>query len=177
MNCSASAKLTLISVAPDKLIMDLARLKGISFGATSGIITTLGMMSGLYFGTGSKLAVAGGIISIAIADSMSDALGVHVSEESQGKNKGEVWSSTLWTFIAKLVIASTFLVPVLFFPLSEAMLICTLWGLALLSLLSIYIAKENNENQALAVAEHTGIAIVVLIATYFAGSFIAANFA
>ena len=55
---------------------------GFSFGLTSGIITTLGLMVGLNYGTSSKLAVIGGILTIAIADASSDALGIHISEES-----------------------------------------------------------------------------------------------
>ena len=56
--------------------------KGYSFGLTSGIITTLGLIVGLNSSTGSKLVVIGGIITIAIADAMSDALGMHISQES-----------------------------------------------------------------------------------------------
>ncbi|MBH0196170.1 MAG: hypothetical protein HP494_11385, partial [Nitrospira sp.] len=55
---------------------------GLSFGLTSGVITTLGLMVGLHSGTHSRAIVIGGILTIAIADAMSDALGIHVSEES-----------------------------------------------------------------------------------------------
>jgi len=58
---------------------------GFSFGLTSGIITTLGLMMGLHSGTHSKTVVIGGILTIAIADAFSDALGIHISEESEGK--------------------------------------------------------------------------------------------
>ena len=47
---------------------------GMSFGLTSGIITTLGLIVGLHSGTHSKLAVIGGILTIAMADAFSDAL-------------------------------------------------------------------------------------------------------
>ena len=56
---------------------------GISFGLTSGIITTLGLMVGLHSGTHSRVIVIGGILTIAIADAFSDALGIHISEESK----------------------------------------------------------------------------------------------
>ena len=52
---------------------------GFSFGITSGIITTLGLMVGLNSSTNSKVAVIGGILIIAIADAFSDALGIHIS--------------------------------------------------------------------------------------------------
>ena len=73
---------------------------GISFGLTSGLITTLGLMTGLYSGTNSKLVVIGGILTIAFADSLSDSLGIHISEESENKHTHkEIWESTFFTFI------------------------------------------------------------------------------
>ncbi|UCE51174.1 MAG: hypothetical protein JSV31_18140 [Desulfobacterales bacterium] len=41
---------------------------GISFGLTSAVITTLGLMVGLHSGTHSKIVVLAGILTIAIAD-------------------------------------------------------------------------------------------------------------
>ena len=88
---------------------------GLCFGLTSGIITTLGLMIGLYSGTYSKIIVISGILTIAIADSLSDAFGIHVSEESENKHtKKEIWESTLSTFFCKFIIASSFIIPVLF---------------------------------------------------------------
>ena len=55
---------------------------GLFFGATSGVITTLGLITGLNSGTHSLTAVLGGILVIAVADAMSDALGIHLAEES-----------------------------------------------------------------------------------------------
>jgi len=54
-----------------------------SFGLTSGVITTLRLMMGLYSGTHSRLTVIAGILTIALADSLFDAAGIHLSEESE----------------------------------------------------------------------------------------------
>ena len=108
---------------------------GLSFGLTSGVITTLGLMVGLHSGTHSRSVVIGGILTIAIADAMSDALGMHIAEES--KNNGvvsEIWESTIATFVAKFLIALTFVAPVLLLPLEAAMTVSVGWGLTLLSL-------------------------------------------
>jgi VIT1/CCC1 family predicted Fe2+/Mn2+ transporter len=68
-----------------------------SFGMTSGIITTLGLIVGLHSGTHSQIVIIGGILTIAIADSFSDALGIHISEESQGQHtEKEVWESNIY---------------------------------------------------------------------------------
>jgi vacuolar iron transporter family protein len=56
---------------------------GLHFGLTSWVITTLGMMVGLHSGTHSPRAVVGGILTIAVADAFSDAVGIHISEGSE----------------------------------------------------------------------------------------------
>jgi VIT1/CCC1 family predicted Fe2+/Mn2+ transporter len=150
---------------------------GFSFGLTSGIITTLGLMVGLHSGTHSKLAVVGGILTIAIADAFSDALGIHVSEESENKHSTkEIWESTVFTFAAKFIFALTFLVPVLFFPLGTAVIVSVVWGLSLLTVFSLYMAKEQGEKPWKVVGEHLLIAVVVIVITHNVGHWIGSSF-
>jgi len=54
---------------------------GISFGTTSGIITTLGLIVGLNAGTHSILAILGGILAIAISEGLSESTGMHISKK------------------------------------------------------------------------------------------------
>jgi len=113
---------------------------GLCFGLTSGIITTLGLMVGLHSGTHSKIVVLGGILTIAVADAFSDALGIHVSEESEQKHTNkEIWESTIATFLSKFLFALTFIIPIVFFELSTAIVISVIWGLFALSILSLTI--------------------------------------
>ena len=106
---------------------------GLGFGLTSAVITTLGLMIGLNATTGSKLAVIGGILTIAIADAFSDALGVHVSKETEPNAIArEVWGATGFTFLFKFLFALTFLIPVILFSLPIAITISSIWGLSIL---------------------------------------------
>ena len=151
---------------------------GFSFGLTSGIITTLGLMVGLNSGTHSKLAVMGGILTIAIADAFSDALGIHISEESENKHSNkEIWVATAATFFSKFVFALTFVVPVLFFELSTAIFVSIAWGLTALCIFSYKMAKNQNEKPWKAITEHLVIAVAVIIATHYVGQFISSKFA
>lgn len=150
---------------------------GFSFGLTSGIITTLGLMVGLHSGTHSKLVVLGGILTIAIADALSDALGIHISEESENKHSiKEIWEATGSTFFSKLIFALTFIVPVLLFELSTAIMISIIWGLSMLSIFSFSIAKEQGARPWRVVAEHLIVALVVIIITHYVGHWIASAF-
>lgn len=150
---------------------------GISFGLTSGIITTLGLMVGLQAGTNSKMIVIGGILTIAIADAFSDALGIHISEESSTNFsvKG-VWESTLATFLTKFVTAMIFLIPVLLFKLSTAVGVCIGMGLVLLGIFSYMIAKMQKTKPLEVVGEHIFIAVLVIIITHIVGDWIAKVF-
>ena len=88
---------------------------GISFGLVSGVLTTLGLLIGLAVSTQSKAAVIGGILTIAIADALSDSFGVHLSQESSGENtQKQVWEATFATFLSKFLFALTFLIPISF---------------------------------------------------------------
>ncbi|MBN1544171.1 hypothetical protein JW898_01780 [Candidatus Woesearchaeota archaeon] len=150
---------------------------GFSFGITSGVITTLGLMVGLHSGTHSKLVVLGGIITIAVADAFSDALGIHMSEESGGGHTSkEIWTSTLATFFTKFLFALTFTVPVLLLELSAAIAVSIVWGLLVLGWLSYHIAKGERKNAWQVIAEHIGIAVIVIVVTHFVGDLVAAVF-
>jgi VIT1/CCC1 family predicted Fe2+/Mn2+ transporter len=151
---------------------------GFSFGLTSGIITTLGLIVGLNSGTHSRLAVIGGILTIAIADAFSDALGIHVSEESENKHTPvEIWESTFATFFTKFFFALTFIVPVLLLELSVAIAASVVWGLSILALFSYMIAKEQRTTPWKVIAEHLLIAVVVIITTHYVGAWISSFFA
>ena len=150
---------------------------GFSFGLTSGIITTLGLMVGLHSGTHSKLVVISGILTIAIADAFSDAMGIHISEESEDKHTSkEIWLSTISTFLTKLCFALTFAVPVLLFELLTAVVISIVWGLLMLSVFSFFIAKEQKKNPRQVVAEHLIIALVVITIAHYIGDWVALTF-
>ena len=119
--------------------------KGFGFGLTSGIMTTLGLMIGLNSSTHSRIVVIGGIIVIAIADALSDSLGIHISEEAEMQHSAkEVWESTISTFLSKFIFALTFIIPVLLFSLNTAIIVSIIWGLSLITIFSIYLAKKEN---------------------------------
>ena len=150
---------------------------GLSFGLTSGIITTLGLMVGLGASTHSKLAVLGGILTIAIADSFSDALGIHLSEESENVHSTlEVWQATISTFVFKLIFASVFIIPVLVFDISLAIKVSVVVGLAILGFFSYKIAREEKENCFKVISEHVIVGVIVIFLANYVGKAISELF-
>lgn len=151
---------------------------GVFFGATSGVITTVGLIAGLYAGTESVVAVLGGILVIAIADAMSDALGIHVAQEADPDSTSEhIWAATFSTFFTKFIVALTFAVPVLWLPLETAVMVSIGWGLLIIGLLSWFLARSQQNAVLPVVLEHLGIAIAVVIISYYIGVWVHKAFA
>lgn len=151
---------------------------GLFFGATSGVITTLGLIAGLHAGTRSLTAVLGGILVIAVADSMSDALGIHLAEEADpDTDHNHVWAATITTFLTKLVFALSFAIPLLLLPLTAAVIASIVWGMTVITVLSYLLARAQNESRWAIILEHLGIAILVVILSHLIGGWVAATFA
>lgn len=143
---------------------------GLFFGATSGVITTIGLIAGLNAGTQSITAVLGGIFVIAVADAMSDALGIHLAEEADpSTSHGHVWSATITTFLTKFVFSLSFAVPLLLLPLEPAVLASVLWGMVVITVLSYFLAKSQNARPISIIGEHLLIAIVVVVLSHLIG--------
>lgn len=147
--------------------------KGVSFGLTSGAITTLGLMVGLHSETKSAAVVFGGILTIAVADAFSDALGIHISEEGANQSARKVWRSTIATFLTKFIFAMSFLIPILLLPLSAAVIVSVTWGMFVLAALSYLIARNRRERPWKVIGEHLGVAVLVIIIAHFLGDWIA----
>ena len=146
---------------------------GLSFGLTSAVITTLGLMVGLHSGTHSRIVVLGGILTIAIADAFSDALGIHVSEESKKVHTPKmIGGTTVDAIFSKLLFALTFAVPVLFLSLRVAIVVSLVWGLTILTVLSYAIARSQGKRPWKVVGEHLMIAVVVISITHYVGDLI-----
>jgi len=150
---------------------------GLFFGATSGVITTIGLITGLNAGTHSVTAVLGGIFVIAVADAMSDALGIHLAEESNpNATTQHIWSATISTFLNKFIFAISFAVPLLLLPLNQAVIASLLWGMLVIIVLSYFLARAQKVSPVLIVAEHLGIAMLVVVLSHLIGEWVSRTF-
>ncbi len=150
---------------------------GFSFGLTSGIITTLGLMVGLHSTTNSQFVIIGGVLTIAIADAFAESMGIHISQESEHHIPiKEIWESTVCTFISKFLFSSLFIIPILLLELHAAILISIMIGLYLIIIVSIAIARERNEKPWKVVSEHLVISIFVIVLTHYVGQLISIIF-
>lgn len=71
-----------------KLIIPSSRF---SFGSSSAIITNIALTIGLDTTVNAKSAIIGSLLVVALADNISDTLGMHMFQESEGHSKKTVW--------------------------------------------------------------------------------------
>ena len=160
------------------MLIDRGTRTGLFFGATSGVITTLGLMVGLQSGTRSLAAVFGGVIVIAISDAMSDALGIHLAQEADPEStRAHIWAATISTFASKFVVAISFAVPLLWLPLDQAVLVAVIWGLVIVAAMSVVLARLQQASVWRAVGEHVVIALLVIVMSHYVGVWVRSVFA
>jgi VIT1/CCC1 family predicted Fe2+/Mn2+ transporter len=147
-----------------------------SFGATSAIITNLGIITGLDTLTHPKLSIIGALLVIALADNLSDSFGIHIYQESEHIGKKEVWFSTLTNFLTRLFVSSTFIILIIVLPIRLAAVCSVIWGLFVLTVMTYTIAKQQKINPFSAIFVHLTIAVIVVVASNFIGAFVITRF-
>lgn len=143
-----------------------------SFGATSAIITNLALITGLDASSNAKIEILAGLLIIALADNLSDALGIHIHQETEFAKASEVWFSTFTNFSARLLISAVFVLLVLILPLKTAIICSVAYGFAVLAAISVIVAREKARNVYLLVLEHVAIAALVVITSHKLGHWI-----
>ena len=158
-----------------KLIKKHARLyqTKFSFGASSALITNLGLIMGLDSGPNAKFSIIAGILVIAIADNISDSFGIHMYQESECIERSEVWLSTATNFLTRVIVSAIFVLFILFLPMRLAVIVSVTYGLLLLAFMSYLIAKDEETNPYLAISEHLAIALFVILLSEFVGRWLA----
>ena len=148
----------------------------ISFGATSAIITNLGIITGLDTLVHPKLSIIGAILVIALADNISDSFSILIFQESGRLSKKEVWISTLTNFFARLLVSSTFIILIILLPIKHAVVYSVIWGLLILTIMTYTIARRRKVSPYFAILVHTIVAVLVIVASNLLGGFLIARF-
>ncbi len=147
-------------ISPEKF---QSRKNKFLFGSTAAIITNLGLAVGLFSSPNAKVNIIGSILIIAIADNISDTLGIHIYQEAEGLRTKEVWLSSFTNFISRLIVSLLFVLLILVLPLKTAVVCCLILGFLIISFISYLIALHNRTNPYFALLEHLGVAVFVII--------------
>jgi hypothetical protein len=149
-------------------------IQGMTFGAMDAIINVLGIVVGLGV-IGDRVIVVVGLLVAGIANSLGNAAGFHVSEETEGiHTRKEVWLSTMLSFIGTFAVTIILLLPLLFFGLSQAMIISILGGVLIIVLMGMFNSRQQGHGRKEAMSlifEYLALAFVVIIIAYYLGMF------
>ena len=149
-------------------------IQGMTFGAMDAIINVLGIIVGLGV-IGDRVIVVVGLLVAGIANSLGNAAGFHVSEETEGiHTRKEVWLSTLLSFVGTFAVTIILVLPLLFFGLSQAMIISVLGGMAIIVLMGIFNGRHMGQGRKETISlifEYMVLAVVVIIIAYYLGGF------
>ena len=150
------------------------KMKNINFslGATAAIVTSMGLIAGLAQGNYTKTGLITSLLVFAIADNISDSLGLHIYKESEGASSRETRMFTYGNYIVRLFLSATFVLIVLLFSSYLAFVVSFLWGTILLAILSYLIAKKKKTNPSLEIIWHLIIALMVVLGSRFFGNLI-----
>ena len=143
---------------------EFANLTNYIFGSTAAIITNISLIVGLGSAQAGKGPIVGGLLTIAIADNISDSLGIHMYKEAEGHGTKLSLLATALDFVARLLVSLSFVGVGVAFPAPRSMVIATVWGLVLLTLISYLITKSRSqENPILEIVKHLVVAVGVLV--------------
>lgn len=133
-------------------------------------------MAGLHSQANAKISIIGGIMVIALADNVSDSFGIHIYQESEKIETLEVWTSTIFNFISRILVSLSFVALMLMLPLNVAIISSMIWGLLLLAVVSYMIAKNESVNPYLSILTHVLIAVAVIFVSNLVGDLLIHRF-
>lgn len=138
------------------------RLSNFSFGAVSAVITCLALITSFDINDKSKLIVIGSLSVVALADNISDTLGIHIYQEGEFSSFRKVWKVTLSNFIARLCVILMFMLFVFILPPMLAVACSILYGFLILTGISYLVAQKRHVAPKPIIVEHIVIALLVL---------------
>jgi vacuolar iron transporter family protein len=152
--------------------MDMSEFKNLKnyiFGSTAAIITNTSLIVGLGSAQAGKGPILGGLLTIALADNISDSFGIHMYKETERCEKKLSLLTTALNFFSRLLVSCSFIAIVFMFSVSHSIVVAIVWGLLLLTILSYSIARSNNDNTILEIIKHLVIAIIVIVLSLYVG--------
>jgi len=148
------------------------RLPLVSFGATSAIVTSVGLVVGFGSADVPKSAIISGLLIVGLADNLTDTLSIHIFQESEMLEQRAAFRATIGNFLTRACIAGSFVVLMLLLSGALAILSCLAWGIALLVCLTYLVARNRGASVTSELIKHIALAAVVIVTSGLIGSWI-----
>ena len=153
----------------------MSTLTQLSYGGTAAIVTGMGVIVGFDSATASRSTLVGSLMLIAVADNLADSLAIHAYQESEKLAPTQAFRSTVTNFLARFVVAASFVILVLAVPAGRLTPAVLAWGMVLLGTLTYFVARDRGVAPIPEIAKHLAVAIVVILASRAIGTWILAR--
>ena len=150
----------------------MVRITNFSYGGTAGIVASLSLIVGLDAATATKATIVSGLLVLALADNLTDALSIHMYQESEQLEARKAFKSVLFNFGTRFLVASSFVLIFVLLPVSGAVYLSVAWGLVLLASLTLFIARQRRASVISEVFKHISVALTVILVSRGIGGWI-----
>lgn len=137
--------------------------KGLVFGVTNGIITMLALITGMYAGKVEKVGIIAAILAILIADPLSDAYSMYISEKNNNNRRESAYDVGKEAFLSQFILQFVFLMIIVFTPtILSGLAVCYLFGL--ISILTYAFVQKSTFKEVIV---NLSWIISIITITYF----------
>ena len=104
-----------------------------SFGGTSAIVTSMGLIIGLGAAGAETATIVSGLLIVGFADNITDSLSIHMYQEAEKLEERIAFRTTVTNFVVRVLAALSFVAIVLALPAANAVIAALFWGCLLLT--------------------------------------------
>lgn len=116
---------------------------GMTFGVMDGVLTVTSVLVGLG-PVADKSAVVLAMFIVGLADSMANAAGIRVSQETVVHlKKSQIFRSMLLAFLGTFIVTVALIIPLIFFDMSTSIYVSTFLGILLMIGLGIFVGTRR----------------------------------
>jgi VIT1/CCC1 family predicted Fe2+/Mn2+ transporter len=152
------------------------RTSRISYGGTAAVVTSTALISGLSAAQATKPVIVSALLIAALADNLTDALSIHIFQESERLDEKDAFSGTITNFVTRLLLCMSFVLLVGIFPFAHVARVAIFWGVLLLGILTYLVARERKVPPMPEVLKHTLVAAVVIAVSMVLGRWVGVEF-
>lgn len=132
----------------------------------------MAIIAGLGQNDSLKTITIAGLLTFAIADNISDALGIHIYKESEGASKKATIKATFGNFFTRFIVVLSFILIVMLFNSTTAIAISCMWGVGLISFISYKIALIKKSSPLKEILWHLFVSGGVIFGSALIGSWL-----
>ena len=144
-------------------MIQLFRTSRISFGGTAAVVTSMALISGLSAADATKPIIVSALLFAAFADNLTDALSIHIFQESEQLDQKNAFNGTITNFVTRLLLSISFVLLVVLLPLEHVAKVSIVWGMLLLVILTYLVARERKVKPLREVVKYLLVASAVII--------------